>query len=147
MMMVKLRLTPVVAILLLAFPMSATAQNFSIGQHEYTNSCAHCHGASGKGEGIIAGYLTQTVPDLTILQKENDGVFPFARLYQVIDGTDSADVHGTREMPVWGDRYMRTPSGADVPLLGEYRTHRDQELFARGRILALIEYISTLQEQ
>jgi mono/diheme cytochrome c family protein len=147
MMMAKLSLAPVISLIFLAFPLSAAAQDFSIGQHEFMNSCAHCHGASGKGEGIIAGYLTESVPDLTTLQKENEGVFPFARLYQVIDGTDSADVHGTREMPVWGDRYMRTQPGDAVPPVGEYGTRRDQEIFARGRILALIEYISTLQEQ
>jgi mono/diheme cytochrome c family protein len=147
-MMSKFSLSPAFALILLAFPLSANAQDFSIGQHEFMNSCVHCHGASGKGEGILAGYLTETIPDLTTLQKENDGVFPFARLYQVIDGTDPAEVHGTREMPVWGDRYMRRPAaGSDVPLMGEYRTARDQEIFARGRILALIEYISTLQEQ
>lgn len=145
--MAKFSLSPALALSLLAFPLSANAQDFSIGQHEFMNSCAHCHGASGKGEGILAGYLTETIPDLTTLQRENEGVFPFARLYQVIDGTDPAAVHGTREMPVWGDRYMRTPAGAAVPPVGEYGTRRDQEIFARGRILALIEYISTLQEQ
>lgn len=140
------RIVPTVFMTLLAFSLSANAQEYSIGQHEFMNSCAHCHGASGKGEGILAGYLTDAVPDLTTLQKENDGVFPFANVYQVIDGTDE-DVHGTREMPVWGDRYMRTPPGEVVPPVGEFGSRRDQEIFARGRILALIEYISTLQEQ
>ncbi len=121
-------------------PMGAHAQVVEIGQQEYMNSCSHCHGVSGKGEGILAGYLTQAIPDLTTLQKNNDNVFPFARLYEIIDGTNAAPVHGTREMPVWGDRYMREE-------LGEFATRPDQELFARGRILALIEYISTLQEE
>ena len=58
--MAKLSPAPVIALIFLAFPLSAVAQNFSIGQNEFMNSCAHCHGASGKGDGIIAGYLNGT---------------------------------------------------------------------------------------
>jgi len=44
---------------------------------------------------------TTAVPDLTELSKKNDGVFPFMRIYEKIDGTRSMTWHGTRQMPVW----------------------------------------------
>jgi hypothetical protein len=45
------------------------------------------------------------MPDLTELSKKNNGVFPFMRIYETIDGTHSATWHGTRQMPIWGPRY------------------------------------------
>jgi mono/diheme cytochrome c family protein len=123
-------------------PVGAAAQSFEIGQREYMNSCAQCHGVAGQGDGVIAGYLSDAVPDLTTLQQNNDGVFPFAALYAIIDGSDTAGIHGSSEMPAWGTRY-----NAEVPrLLGEFYGPADQEAFVRGRILALIEFISTLQQ-
>ena len=128
---------------LLALPFVAAAQDATIGEREYMNSCAQCHGPDGTGGGVMAGYLTGSLPDLTQLQAGNDGVFPVARLYEVIAGTDTASIHGTSEMPAWGRRY-----DAQAPqMLGDMFTPADQEAFVRGRILALVEYISTLQAE
>ena len=44
--------------------------------------------------------------NLTVLTKKNNGVFPFEAVYEVIDGRKEVTAHGTREMPVWGRRYM-----------------------------------------
>jgi hypothetical protein len=82
------------------------------------------------------------VPDITMLQKNNGGVFPVTAVYGVIDGTETSGVHGSRDMPAWGMRYVRD---ADK-VLGMDFTAADSAALARGRILALIEYISTLQE-
>lgn len=122
----------------------AQSQDVSIGEREYNNNCATCHGTSGKGDGPLAGYLTGSLPDLTQLSKNNGGVFPVARMYEIIDGREMVGVHGTREMPVWGDEYN---AQADTTLLGYYYTGPDVVAFVRGRVLALIEYLSTLQEQ
>lgn len=120
----------------------AVAQDVLIGQQEYMNSCAQCHGPDGKGGGVMAGFLTETVPDLTVLQQNNGGVFPVTAVYGVIDGTTTSGVHGSRDMPAWGQRYELR---ADEQLGMDY-TAADATALARGRILALIEYISTLQE-
>ena len=106
------------------------------------NSCAQCHGADGGGQGPLAGQLTGTLPDLSALQTKNGGVFPFVALYGLIEGPEGAGAHGSREMPAWGTRY-----NAEAPqMLGEYYGPGDQAAFVRGRILALVEYISTLQK-
>jgi mono/diheme cytochrome c family protein len=128
--------------ILSATPVIASAQDVSIGEREFNNSCAQCHGADGKGQGVMAGYLSGSLPDLTQLQANNGGVFPVSKVYAIIDGTATSGVHGTKEMPAWGSRYM-AQSGK---MLGDFYLPEDQEAFVRGRILALIEYISTLQE-
>ena len=90
-------------------------------RHEYGTHCAVCHGLGGKGDGVFAAQLKSgtLVPDLTALSNTNNGVFPSKRVYDAIDSGSSG--HGTREMPIWGARYVH------------------------ARILALTRYISRLQ--
>jgi hypothetical protein len=112
-----------------------------IGEREYTEHCAVCHGTGGEGNGPMAGIINEKVADLTRLSRDNDGVFPFSTVYDTIDGTREAKGHGTRDMPVWGSVYKQ-----DAPQwLGYDYTNRDAESFVRGRILALIGYLQTLQ--
>ncbi len=127
---------------LAALPFAVAAQDASLGQVEFVNSCAQCHGLGGTGDGVIAGFLSVPAPDLTVLQKENGGVFPFARVYGVIEGTTPVGSHGTVDMPAWGQRYA---SKAPAMLGWEYG-REDQETFVRGRILALVEFIATIQD-
>jgi mono/diheme cytochrome c family protein len=130
------------ATIALAIPLAASAQDYTLGQAEYMNSCAQCHGLSGMGDGVMAGMLNSRVPDLTQLQKDNAGVFPVSALYNLIDGTDASGIHGTRDMPAWGMRYS-----LDAPeMLGWDYSEADQQAFVRARILALIEYIATIQQ-
>jgi len=62
-------------------------------------------------------------------------------VYDVIDGRKEVLAHGRRDMPVWGAAY-RTESLRDYAPYGEYA----DESLVRARILALIEYVSRLQE-
>lgn len=125
-----------------ALPLAAAAQDYDFGQAEFMNSCAQCHGPGGKGDGPIAGMLNATTPDLTQLQKNNGGVFPVAALYSLIDGSAAEGVHGVTDMPAWGQRYA-----VDAPeQLGWDYSANDRQVFVRARILALIEYLSTIQE-
>lgn len=129
------------AALTAGFGFGSGAQAQSLGETEYMNSCAYCHGIDGTGDGPLAGYLNTALPDLTQLQTQNGGVFPVTRLYESIDGTAELGAHGTREMPAWGLRYMtRGAEGANPDTMAE-----EAEVFARARILALIEYIASLQ--
>lgn len=112
------------------------------GKREYQNSCALCHGTDGKGSGSILDLLKKAPPDLTVLSKKNNGVFPFDRVYETIDGRQQIKAHGERDMPAWGDRYSTDTAKAaeyyvDVPY--------DMEMYARSRILALIDYLNRLQ--
>jgi len=119
-------------------------QGLEFGKHEYLNSCASCHGLEGKGDGPIAKSLKRTPADLTELSEANKGVFPFSRTYDVIDGRFEVEMHGKRHMPVWGEVYKPT-WGSAQSRIPPYVSKDLAESIVRARILALIEYISTLQ--
>ncbi len=111
------------------------------GKSEYDANCALCHGVTGKGDGAYKAALTVPPADLTVLQKKNGGTFPFDRVYGMIDGRTSIAAHGTREMPIWGKRYLLAAGEyyVDVPY--------DPEAYVRGRILAVTEYVYRLQDK
>ena len=136
--------TAVLGAALVAVPVVGYSQAVEVGKREYVNSCAVCHGDSGKGDGPIVASLKTPPADLTKMQKDNMGVFPIGQLYEVIDGRRTVAVHGPRDMPVWGDRFKEY--NAEVTELSlKFGTPKDFEAFARDRILALIGYIRTLQ--
>jgi mono/diheme cytochrome c family protein len=120
----------------------AWAQGQEGGKAEYLNSCESCHGTTGKGDGPAGRSLAKRPADLTKLSQSNGGVFPFARVYDHIDGRLSVLEHGPREMPVWGERYkrdVRTQAPANAV------TDDAANMLVARRIAELIEYISTLQ--
>lgn len=121
----------------------AAAADPSIGQREYESKCVMCHGVSGKGDGWFTRFLKTPPSSIALLKKSNGGVFPFDSVYQVIDGRKEVSVHGPRNMPVWGAVY-RSESGK--PFDSYYGLAYVDEGMVRARILALIEYISQLQE-
>lgn len=125
--------------LLATVPTAAIAAGAGeLGKREYESNCILCHGKDLRG-GAYIDFLKSTPPDLTQLSKNNGGVFPFERVYTVIDGRQDLRVHGTREMPIWGKDYQIKA--------GEYYgdVNYDPEAFVRGRIFALIDYLSRMQ--
>lgn len=135
------RITQAFAVAALAALAGATfaAEPSKLGQQEFRNSCATCHGEQATGSGAFGGMLVVRVPDLTVLSKKNNGIFPFVRVYETIDGTQALKAHGASEMPIWGQRYRVEAAKhyVDLPY--------DERAFVRARILALTEYLSTLQ--
>lgn len=109
-----------------------------VGKREFEAKCAVCHGTGGKGNGPVVELLKKSPPDLTVLARQNGGVFPMERLYRVIEGSEVA-AHGTRDMPIWGRDYRLQA--------GEYYMDQvyDPDAYVRARILALLEYINRLQ--
>jgi len=120
----------------------SAAKAFDRGRYEYEAHCAVCHGLSGKGDGPFADQLqtAAVVPNLSELSKKNNGVFPFMRVYEIIDGENSLRWHGTSQMPIWGPGYKRE---ARESAYDDFRA--DPDAFARARILALTEYVYRLQ--
>lgn len=107
------------------------------GKNEYARSCELCHGATGKGDGPYASRLLIKPADLTIIKKTNNGKFPIASIYRMIDGSDDITFHGGRRMPIWGSRY-RSESIFEV-------NPEKAETFVRGRIFELLLYLDTIQ--
>jgi len=123
----------------------ATAQGDSqLGKFEFMRSCASCHGTDGKGQGPVAKTLKQQPADLTKLSETNKGVFPIARVFGVIDGRVQVIVHGSRQMPVWGDVYTQSLSER-APR--DFMSKELGDILVRVRILTLVEYLSSIQSK
>lgn len=118
------------------------SQSMTLGEFEYQNSCAVCHGISGAGDGPVTDFLSGAVPsDLTVLQENNGGVFPVTAVYEMILGSDTASVHGTRDMPIWGNRFRERVAQSED---GNF-TPMATENYVNARVLALTEYLASIQ--
>ena len=106
------------------------------GDEIFSNICAVCHGAGGKGDGPAVSALEKAVPDLTVLATNNDGVYPYEYVENVIFGKSRVIAPGTINMPVWGEHFMYLRSGVRmIP----------RKSYARELIDRLNKHIYTLQ--
>ncbi|MDJ0859712.1 MAG: c-type cytochrome [Dinoroseobacter sp.] len=119
----------------------AHAQDISLGEYEYRNSCAACHGAEGRGNGPVSAHMSKPAPNLRTLSSDNGGVFPVSRVYEVIDGSAGVGAHGMMDMPVWGYRFTQRVGSEDTDFSAE-----DVSNYARIRILAVIDHLAGLQD-
>lgn len=103
------------------------------GEHAYLDFCATCHGVDGRGNGPVAEFMTVPMPDLTLLEALNNGVYPSEEIYNAIEGNEDVRAHGSRDMPVWGNVW------------GEVDGEPVRLEFVQDRINELVEYIRTLQ--
>lgn len=126
--------------LFLAAPVQSQEEPIEdIGKQEFIRSCAACHGEGAKGDGPLAGILLVEPPDLTSINKRNGGKFPASWVYRIVDGRNVLRPHGSREMPIWGDRY-RADALRNLPLgIGA-------DVIVHGRILSLVFYLEQIQE-
>ena len=138
------RLLILVLILLVATSVSlhartAAAQEIEVvagGELEFQNYCAVCHGVDGKGRGVMSKFLTVQPADLTQITRKNSGTFSFWQVYRIVDGREDVRGHGTRDMPIWGDRFRAQSGGNDAGSRAQ----------AAGRLLGLVFYLQHIQE-
>ena len=55
------------------------------GASDFRQYCAQCHGLKGVGDGPVAPALAKKPANLTLLSKNNGGVFPEQEVYNFID--------------------------------------------------------------
>ena len=124
---------------LLSAPVLAQKSKFDFGKREYLSNCAVCHGLGGKGDGVYKDMLNTSPSDLTVLSRKNNGVFPYQKVYEIIDGRQEIKAHGPRDMPIWGADYLEKaiPEYTDIPY--------DPAVYVRARIIALVDYVNRLQ--
>lgn len=118
--------------------LEGTKDAIAMGKKEFEQSCALCHGKSAKGNGLYVAVLAEKPADLTKLKIKNYGVFPYKKLYNIIDGREEIDSHGTRIMPIWGNSF-KSDRWLDI-------NPRYAETQVRGRIFELLLYLETIQE-
>lgn len=107
------------------------------GKLEFRHNCAPCHGSGAKGDGPVAAALKTKPANLTLLAKNNHGVFPAERVTSVINGSEVIAAHGSRIMPIWGIQFSKGGPGV--------AKRTDQEVAARIKLL--VDYIESIQEK
>ncbi len=146
----------------------AHPQDADRGQIEFLLNCARCHGTDAKGSGQESAKLHINPPDLTVLAKQNHGRFDPGAVYQMIDGRNARLSHHSAEMPIWGCRHQTplpnlpatTKHKQKIPkrILSEMKPHEneldslldlpcDSEAAIRERLLAIVSYLSLVQEK
>lgn len=106
------------------------------GHHVYMRHCAVCHGRDGEGRGAYATMLVVAPTDLTTLARRNDGLLPLERIEAAISGNELMPAHGTREMPIWGQRFSEEAENLGI----------NNRALVRARILELITYLQHIQK-
>lgn len=104
------------------------------GKPVFEQYCATCHGRDAKGGGVASNLLTIKPADLTAISKNNNGTFPFWRMYGVVDGREEIKGHGPRDMPIWGAEF-RLQAASSMSAQSQ----------VRGRILELVYYLQSIQ--
>jgi mono/diheme cytochrome c family protein len=114
-------------------------------QLDFRRYCAQCHGMNGTGDGPVAGALKKKPANLTLLAKNNGGVFPETEVRDFIDGTKTSAAHGSRAMPIWGDAFrMRAANpgaGQGQASIGLTQTE------VNAKINGLVNYVKSIQVQ
>jgi mono/diheme cytochrome c family protein len=120
--------------LLLIGQSTAYAADANQGKAMYLQYCSSCHGQDGRGSGSVSEFLKVKVPDLTLLKKNNKGVYPMDQVILAIDGRSKLRTHGDPKMPVWGESFTR-----------EVKDPKSAEATASVKVKAIAEYVATLQ--
>ncbi|TPQ35265.1 hypothetical protein C2U70_15235 [Bradyrhizobium guangdongense] len=139
-----------IAALAAGFASAVQAEDLDIGKAEFQSSCASCHGADGRGKGPVSGQLKVPPSDLTVLAKTNGGVFPTNAVFEVIHGAKAVAAHGTRDMPIWGERFnpiVGLPHTVDPSYWKLAGPDKAPEVVVRMRILAVVDYLSRIQQK
>jgi mono/diheme cytochrome c family protein len=113
---------------------TAYAADANPGKEMYRQYCSSCHGPDGKGSGSVSAFLKVKVPDLTLLKKNNKGIYPMDQVILAIDGRRKLRSHGDPKMPVWGES-----------LSSEVKDAKTAEVTTGLKEKAIAEYVATLQ--
>jgi mono/diheme cytochrome c family protein len=112
-------------------PLKATSA--ASGHEMFTNYCAVCHGADGRGTGPAASALKIPPTDLTALAQKAGGKYPALHVTSVIRGEAELPAHGSKDMPVWGPLFFRLA-----------QSHEGE---VQQRIANLNQYIEGIQQK
>ena len=104
------------------------------GKKMYLQYCSSCHGEDGRGSGSVSAFLKVKLPDLTLLKKNNKGVYPVDQVILAIDGRRKLRSHGDPKMPVWGESFS-----------SEVKDAKTAEVTISLKEKAIAEYVATLQ--
>ena len=125
----------IIVALWLTFNGRAEVAETDQGRQMYLQYCSSCHGKDGSGNGPVSSYLKVKPPNLTLLKKANNGIYPLNKVMSAIDGSRAVRAHGDREMPVWGEIFRKEAVSGKYP-----------ELTSVLEVKLIAEYVATLQK-
>lgn len=126
------------AALLAVAAQGAVAQDDTAnGQALFAAHCAYCHGEGAKGDGPQANMLNPQPRDLTVLAKQNGGVFPALTVVRRIDGREAIVAHGS-PMPVFGEYF----EGEDAII----KTETGQPILTSKPVADLMAWLESIQQ-
>jgi mono/diheme cytochrome c family protein len=105
------------------------------GKIIFQTICASCHGQDARGGGPVAESLKTKPANLRLIARRRSGSFPEDEVKQHVDGRKAPLAHGTREMPVWGDRLASAAPDAQA------REQRREQ-----SIEQVVAYLKTIQD-
>ncbi len=107
-----------------------------VGWWLYIRNCAICHGYARRGDGALAPLLATPPPDLTRIAERRGADFPALEVAEWVDGRRGSGAHGSREMPVWGERLGRNLPAAP-----------GRQAAIRGEGQLLVAYLRSIQRK
>ncbi len=113
---------------------AAGANDVAQGRTYYLRYCASCHGDNGSGHGPMASSLKQQPADLRMLSEKYGRPLRIKQVAKFIDGREYVAGHGSREMPVWGERFY------DI-----WSAHGSRKGSMQDRIRKIVLYLRTIQ--
>lgn len=125
-----------ILILLLA-EMGCAPDSPSSGRAVFINSCAYCHGVTGRGDGPLAAELEVKPADLTKIAERRDGLWPMVEVMSIIDGYHRRTL-SREKMPVFGD----LAEGKLVP----FDAGDGSAVPTPVTLIALANYLETIQD-
>ncbi len=135
----KLTVPALLAIATVTSGGAGQAQDAAFGATIYKDHCVVCHGEAGAGDGMVGVLFTQKPADLTLLARNNAGVFPTQDVIDAIYGRRSIQAHGQTEMPIWGPYFMS--KALESPTIDP----KDAAMITQGRVLSVVSYLDSLQ--
>jgi mono/diheme cytochrome c family protein len=102
------------------------------GEETYTLYCSQCHGALGRGDGVLARHLGVPVADLAQLAAARSTGFPRQHVFATLVAGHATSPEGS-VMPHWA------PAFNDMS--------RDNPGLAHLRVVNLVDYIELLQTE
>ena len=123
------------AMLSVSQPVLSANDEVAEGHRYFIQYCASCHGQDGLGDGPVAKSLSRQPANLRKLGDKYGMPLPAHRIAELIDVRDTVRAHGTRDVPVWGERLYEVGQGEK----GETGI---------GDVIAkIIAYLNTIQDR
>ena len=105
------------------------------GERTFVRLCTACHASGGSDREVMAAGPGVTPPDLRTIAVRRSGRFDPAEISEWIEGRSIPDAHGTRQMPVWGER-----------LSEKYAPYVEGDALMGPTLDALVAYLASVQE-